>query len=74
MKNTGKNTSINSVINGHITLKFCTGVAHGKIILQTIANSEIYTDVTDNGVIMSKFENYCGKHLTLKGCISVAGT
>ena len=44
----------NSVINGHTMMKFCTVVAHDKTIPYTKLNSEIYTDVIDNDVILFK--------------------
>ena len=46
IKNTG-----NSVINSHIIVKFCEGVAHDKTIAHTEQNSEICTDV-----MLLKFE------------------
>ena len=46
------------LINGHIIVKFCTGVAHEKPISHTKQNSEIYTDVIDNDLIMLKFKHF----------------
>ena len=54
-----------------ITTKFGTKVAHGKPIPHAKENSEIFTDVRDNDVIVLKFERFVDKYSTLKGCISV---
>ena len=59
------------VINGRITVKFCTRVAHDKPIPSTKQNSEISTDI-DNDAIVLKFEFFVEKHSALKSCISVA--
>ena len=53
------------VSNGHITVKFCTGVVHEKPIAHTKQNFEISTDVIDNDVIILKFE-LVKKHSALK--------
>ena len=63
--------AINSVVNGPITVKFCTGITHDKAILQTQQNSEICTDVVDHGVILLKFELFVEKHSNLESSISV---
>ena len=41
-----------SFINGCIIVKFCTGVAHDKLILPTKYNLEIGDKFTDNDVIL----------------------
>ena len=54
--------AINSITYGHITVKFCTGVAQNN----TIAYSEICIDVVDNDVIPLKFERFRQKALNFK--------
>ena len=62
---------INSVIDGHIKVKFCTGTAHDKTILHAKQASQICTEVIENDVLLLKFEHFRRKHSTLKGRISV---
>ena len=52
--------------NCRITVKFGTKVAHDKPILHAKQNSEIWTDVIDNDVTMSKFERFHRKALNFK--------
>ena len=54
------------VINGRITVKFCTRVAHDKPIPRTKQNTEFSTDI-----IMLKFERLRRKALNLKRIYSV---
>ena len=49
-----------------ITTKFGTKVAHGKPILHAKENSEIFTDVRDNNVIVLKFERFPRKALNFE--------
>ena len=46
-----------------ITTKFGTKVVHAKSIPQAKENSEIFTDVRDNDVIVLKFERFRRKAL-----------
>ena len=57
--------------NGRITVKFGTKVVHDKPIPHAKQNSEIFTDVIDSDVIMSKLEHFIKKHSISKRCISV---
>ena len=61
-----KTNAINSVINGHIIVKFCTGVAYDKTIPHTKENSEICSDVIVNNVILLKFKRFRQKALNFK--------
>ena len=61
-----KNT-INSVINGHIIMKFYTRVAHDNPIPHTKSNSNICTDIT-----MLKFEHFHGKPLNFTKRLSIS--
>ena len=49
-----------------ITTKSCTKVVHGKPIPHAIENFEIFNDVTDNGVIVLKFEHFRRKALNFE--------
>ena len=49
-----------------ITTKFGTKVAHGKHIPHAKENSEIFTDVRDNDVIVLKFEHFRRKALNFE--------
>ena len=49
-----------------ITTKFGTKVTHGKSIPHPKENSEIFTDVRDNDVIVLKFERFCRKALNFE--------
>ena len=60
-----KNACITSN-KSRITTKCGTKVAHGKPILHAKENSEIFTDVRDNDVIVLKFEHFCQKTLNFE--------
>ena len=64
-KNYKENTCI-SAINGRTIVKFCTGVVHETSIPHTKQNSEIFTDVIDNDVVMLKSEHFRRKALNFK--------
>ena len=49
-----------------ITTKFGTKVAHGKSIPHAKENSEIFTDIRNNDVIVLKFECFCRKALNFE--------
>ena len=42
----------------HITTKFGIKVAHGKPIPHAKENSELFTDIRDNDIIVLKFEHF----------------
>ena len=52
--------------NCRIKTKFGTKVAHDKPIPHAKENSEIFTDVRDNDVIVLKFECFCRKALNFE--------
>ena len=49
-----------------ITTKFSTKIAHGKPIPHAEENSEIFTDVRDNDVIVLKLERFRRKALSFE--------
>ena len=49
-----------------ITTKFGTKVTHGKSISHARKNSEIFTDVRDNDVIVLKFKHFRQKALNFE--------
>ena len=49
-----------------ITTKFGTKIAHGKPIPHANENSEIFTDIGDNDVIVFKFERFHRKALNFE--------
>ena len=54
------------VNNNRITVKFCSKLAHVKPIPHTKQNSDIFTDVIDNDVIILKFERFHRKAFNFK--------
>ena len=66
-KTKNRKNTINSLINAHIMLKFCTWVAHDKAIPHANSNSEICTDVIYNNFMLLESEHFHQKALNFKG-------